>query len=395
MVLHDPQATHVRRVRVMVQTSGIILMVLGLAYGLFFAFLREWAVVSGDVLLVLIGFSGIRLMRRGRQREATFLIVGGLYLVLLVIAVVMDLPRGGIPRASHHFLIPLAVASYLFSRHEAAWIRFGIPLACLATLVTLTLPGAAIVTPYAVPDDVRAVGTWVNNLAAMAVLYLLVHIFIGDIGRMETYLQNANHRFVAMVEGMFPASVAERLLTSGESFARRHTDCSILFADIVSFTHIAEKLGPQELVNLLAEVFRRFDLCVEQSGLTKIKTIGDAYMVAAGVPQACPGHAVETVQLARSMMLAVKDIDGIELRIGISSGELVAGVIGQSRQVFDVWGNVVNMAARMESHGLPGKIQLSASSFALARHRFHFEKRSNLAIKGKSGLHDAYLLAEA
>ncbi|MEO5672448.1 MAG: adenylate/guanylate cyclase domain-containing protein, partial [Ramlibacter sp.] len=248
---------------------------------------------------------------------------------------------------------------------------------------------------HALPDDIRGVGTWINNILAMSVLYLLVHVFVGDINKMESYLHRANNRFVDLVGGMFPRMIAERLLGTGESFAERHANCSVLFADIVGFTGLSERLRPELLVKMLSEIFARFDHCVEQRGLTKIKTIGDAYMVAAGVPEPNPDHARMLVELAREMLAAVHDVDGIDLRVGIASGELVAGVIGKSRQIYDVWGDVVNMASRMESHGLPGRIQVSESCHALVKPFFDFEERTGVTIKGKGGSHNIYLLRPA
>ena len=392
--LHDPQITHLRRVRAMVTMAAGILMVLGLAYGIYFALRQDWLVVTGNFGLVAIGLIGIALQRMGHSRAAVLVIIVSLFLVFAAMAAFLDLPSMQIPRSIHHFFIVLGVAAYLVAKDEPAWIRLGLPLACLFSFVLFCVPEVGIPTRYAVPDDVREAGNWANNFFAMAVLYLLVHVFIGDIARMERFLQNANSRFVSVVGGMFPKSVAERLLSSGEGYAERHEQCSILFADIVGFTRMAAHMQPEALVLFLAEVFRRFDACVEACDLTKIKTIGDAYMVVAGVPHGRLTHATDIIALAQQMIDAVKDMPGIQLRIGIASGDLVAGVIGKSRQVFDVWGDSVNMASRMESHGLPGRIHVSESSFYLAKHRYTFEKRADMAIKGKSGHHNTYLVSE-
>lgn len=395
MSLHDPQVTHLRRVRAMVTVAGGFLIVLGVAYGTFFALRQDWLVAMGELALVAIGGAAIYLLRKERLREAAMVTILSLLVVFGMMATFLDLPNERVPRSVHHFFVVLGVAAYLVAKQEPAWLRFGLPALCLLAFVVFALPDIGVVTRYAVADEVRGAGAWANNFFAMTVLYFLVHIFVGDVARMERYLQNANNRFVSMVSGMFPESVAERLLSNGEAYAERHEQCSILFADIVSFTRMAAHLSPEELVNLLTDVFSRFDACVERSGLTKIKTIGDAYMVVAGAPQGRLTHATDLIALACNMMASVKDMPGIQLRIGIASGDLVAGVIGHSRQVFDVWGDSVNMAARMESHGLPGRIQVSESSFYLAKHRYTFEKRADMVIKGKSGLHNTYLVTQA
>ena len=162
----------------------------------------------------------------------------------------------------------------------------------------------------------------------------------------------------------------------------------------MGFTSLSERISPVALVEMLTEVFDRFDRAVGSRGLTKIKTIGDAYMVASGVPDAREDHAKVLVELGREMFALVRDIDGIKLRIGISSGELVAGVIGQSRQLFDVWGDVVNTASRMQSDGVAGRIQVSESTYELTRNFFDYERREQVTIKGKDGKHNVYVLVD-
>jgi class 3 adenylate cyclase len=395
MVLQDLRATHTRRVRMMVLVSCLLLVLLGLGWTGFFVLRAQWPVAAAEFSLVLVGGAGALLTRRGKLRAATVLLSVSLFIVFVAMAALLDLPSAQVPRATHHFLIPLAVASYLMLKGESAWLQHGIPLACLAAVVFFTDTGFGIATPYAVSDDVRQLGTWVNNLSAVAVMYLLVHVFMGDINRMESYLHSANNRFVGLVRGMFPRVIAERLLASGQTFAERHANCSILFADIVGFTGITERMAPEALVGMLSDIFSRFDGCVERMGLTKIKTIGDAYMVAAGVPEPNPRHAAILIELAQQMQREIGGFEGLQLRIGVASGELVAGVIGQSRQVFDVWGDVVNVASRMESHGLPGRVQVSESCYLLVKEQFEFEQRPAVAIKGKSGTHKVYMLRSA
>jgi class 3 adenylate cyclase len=395
MVLRDLRATHIRRSRVMVIVSSLAIILIDLYWSGFFVLRGQWQISVFPGLLVVLGVSAVLLAARNRLRSASVLLTVSLFLMLVGMAVFLDIPSAAIPRSVHLFLIPLAVASYLILKYENAWLAHGVPVTCLGAVVFFASTSFGVPTPYALPDEVRVAGGWVNSFSAMGVLYLLVHVFAGDINRMESYLHGANNRFVKLVSGMFPRVIAERLLTSGETFAERHADCSILFADMVGFTRISERMRPEDLVKMLSEVFARFDRCVEQRGLTKIKTIGDAYMVAAGVPEANPDHARVLIELAQQMLGEVRDQDGIELRIGIASGELVAGVIGQSRQVFDVWGDVVNVASRMESHGVPGRIQVSESSFELTRNHFDFERRAGIALKGKQGTHNVYMLRTA
>ncbi len=395
MVLRDAHTTHTRRVRIMLLTFSAVLVVFGSAYAVFFALRADWFVTTGECVLVGVGLAVAWMTSRKRIRAATVVINLSLFAVFVTMALFMDVPSASVPRSVHYFLVPLAIAAFLMLKGENTWLHQGIPVLCLGTAAFFASTDFAFSTSYAVPDDVRRGGIWANNGIAMGSLYLLVYVFAGDINRMENYLNRAHNRFVGLVGGMFPRTIAERLLSQGEAFAERHANCSILFADIVGFTGMAERMAPEKLVALLSRVFEHFDQCVERRGLTKIKTIGDAYMVASGVPEATPDHARVLVELARDMLLAVRAFEGLQLRIGIASGELVAGVIGQSRQLYDVWGDVVNVAARMESHGLPGRIQVSQSSYELVADQFEFDLRPGITIKGKDGTHDVYVLREA
>ena len=395
MVLHDASTTYLRRVRMMLFVSSAALTLIGTAYSVFFALRQDWFGVAVELLLIGLGLAVAWMARHERVRQATVLLALGLFLVVLGIALFLDVPSTAVQRSAHHWLLPLAVASFLMLKNENAWLRHGVPTVCLGLVVFLASTGFGYRSIYTPPDEVCSGMIWANNILSFGVLYLLVYVFAGDINRMENYLNRAHNRFVGLVGGMFPRTIAERLLSQGEAFAERHANCSILLADIVGFTGMAERMAPEKLVALLSRVFEHFDQCVERRGLTKIKTIGDAYMVASGVPEATPDHARVLVELARDMLLAVRAFEGLQLRIGIASGELVAGVIGQSRQLYDVWGDVVNVAARMESHGLPGRIQVSQSSYELVADQFEFDLRPGITIKGKDGTHDVYVLREA
>ncbi len=394
LAVQNLAATHRRRVGVMLLVASLFLIVFGGAWAVFFGLRGQWVVVAWEFVVAALGAVSLALILRGRLGVARVLLVFTLLSLLLLSAIFLDLPSPGIPRSAHQGFIPLAVASYLIFKGESVWLQHAVPILCLCAVVFFGSSDFVIATPYAIPDEIRKFGGWVNSIAAFGILCLLFHIFIGDINRMEKVLHDTNNRLVEMVSRMFPQSIAERLLATGESFAERYSHSSILFADIVGFTSLSERISPVALVAMLTDIFARFDRVVEQKGLTKIKTIGDAYMVAAGVPLPREDHARVLVEFGQEMFDLVRDIEGIELRVGIASGELVAGVIGQSRQLFDVWGDVVNTASRLQSDGVPGRIQVSESTFNLTRDRFTYELREQVTIKGKDGKHNVYLLVD-
>lgn len=392
LVAYDLDSTHARRLRIMLLVSSATLLALGVAWAIYFGMQRDAMLLTVDLIMVAAGLAIGLLARQGRLRPASLLLALVVYGVLVVLCGLYDIPDDAAPRSLHTFFLVLAIGSHLLFRGERPMVRHGITFASFVGFVYFASTTVALIPGHALPASVRVGGTWMNNITVFVVLYLIMHTFIGDVTRMETYLHEANNRFVDLVRGMFPRSIAERLLTSGRSFAQRHDNCSVLFADIVSFTHLAEQMKPDALVDMLSTIFSRFDQLVEAQGLTKIKTIGDAYMVAAGVPDARPDHATALIAFGCEMLKVVREFEGIELRIGIASGDLVAGVIGKSRQVYDVWGDAVNMASRMESHGIAQRIQVSESTYQLARAQYAFDLREGIHIKGKTGSHTVYVL---
>lgn len=216
-----------------------------------------------------------------------------------------------------------------------------------------------------------------------------------DVDRAQAALRQAHERTEELLHNTLPKEIAIRL-RHGEVVADSIAEVTVLFADIVGFTPLAEKLPPTQLIALLDELFSRFDTVVDRLGLEKIKTIGDAYMAAAGVPRQRADHASAIAELALSLQeitRAIAQTRGVPLaiRIGLHSGPVVAGVIGRRKFAYDLWGDTVNTAARLESHGLPGEIQISAATRALLGSEWLVEDRGPVSLKGKGPVH-AYLL---
>ena len=204
-------------------------------------------------------------------------------------------------------------------------------------------------------------------------------------------------RAESLLLNILPRSIAERLKAETRTIADQFSSASILFADVVDFTPLAERLPPAEVVGMLDDLFSHFDALAERYGLEKIKTIGDCYMVAAGVPSPRPDHASALALMALDMQAAMRSVDevghlGLELRVGINSGPVVAGVIGRKRFLYDLWGDAVNTASRMESHGTSGRIQITRATKELLEDEFVCEPRGTISVKGKGEIEAWYLV---
>ncbi|AFY64969.1 adenylate/guanylate cyclase domain-containing protein [Geitlerinema sp. PCC 7407] len=190
---------------------------------------------------------------------------------------------------------------------------------------------------------------------------------------------------------ILPQPIAEKLKQGHNHIANGFSDVTILFADIVGFTELSAQIAPEQLVGLLNEIFSAFDHLTEQFGLEKIKTIGDAYMVVGGLPMPRPDHAEAIAEMALAMLEAVEHFNQshdfeLSIRIGINTGPVVAGVIGTKKFIYDLWGDTVNVASRMESHGLPNGIQVTASTYECLRDRYEFEERGPIDVRGRGSM---------
>ena len=229
------------------------------------------------------------------------------------------------------------------------------------------------------------------------VVFMLLVQFVRQREEAVAALRIEQDRSETLLLNILPRSIADRLKTDTTTIADQFAAASILFADVVDFTPLSARLEPSEVVGILDNLFTHFDLLAERYGVEKIKTIGDCYMVAAGVPSPRPDHARVMALMALDMREAVRSPEavghlGLEIRIGISSGPVVAGVIGTKRFLYDLWGDAVNMASRMESHGTPGQIQVTQATFELLSDEFRLEPRGTMPIKGKGDVETWYLV---
>lgn len=213
----------------------------------------------------------------------------------------------------------------------------------------------------------------------------------------EAELRHQRTRAERLLLNILPQHTAERLKQKPAVIADMLPDVTILFADIVDFTRLVADMPARDLVRMLNQIFSEFDHLAERYEVEKIKTIGDAYMVAGGVPLPTPGHANAIADMALSMQSVISQFrtmgdHSLNLRIGINTGQVVAGVIGTRKFTYDLWGNTVNVASRMESQGVPGKIQVTETTYRRLKSNYDFEPRGKIFVKGQGEMFTYWLL---
>ncbi len=361
-----------------------------------------------------------------QKRLTVVLCAGTLPLTALwsVIYLQMHAPLAAAFPAFYTLITPLNTALFAWTRH-LEFYRFTqlLLILILPWLVTIALGGfhqSSVVVIWAalcplgslLLEELRRTLVWIVGFVALLVVTAAVQphltpadlpdtfvtwFFVLNVGSVIAIVFGLLHYFVArrnffqetsemLLLNILPKEISEALKTEPRAIAAHYDGASILFADIVGFTPMAAAMSPLSLVDLLNEVFQCFDALVDKYDLEKIKTIGDCYMVAAGVPRPRADHAPALVDLALDMRAEIgrRTFGGrrLDFRIGINSGPVVAGVIGRKKFSYDLWGETVNMASRMESHGQSGVIHITQNTFELVRAEFDCEARGPIEVKG-------------
>lgn len=287
--------------------------------------------------------------------------------------------------------------------NSGGYVVWGFTLVLTAALAFPQRITIGVAAFFAVSDVV--LGVMESSLAAgrpqpdpalSAMLFVIVAV--GNLGLLALILMSVLNRLSyeraraeRLLLNVLPAEVAAELKEHGKTRARRFESVSVLFADLVGFTPLSASMDPEEMVDLLNDVFTHFDDLADRYGCEKIRTIGDGYMVAAGVPVPRADHAQALAAMALEMLEHMRS-SPMSIRIGINTGPAVAGVIGTSKFQYDVWGDTVNTASRMESHGAPNKIHVTGSVRAALSDQYQFEPRGIISIKGKGEMETFFLL---
>jgi adenylate cyclase len=293
---------------------------------------------------------------------------------------------------------------YLVSASLAVLV-LGVEHVVLASTVVAIGAGLTIASQFLVPGDTGIQPRWLVNagfvittVSACVMIFATVWYAMREVSRAEAAMEFEYLRSEALLANILPATIAARLKDPARGvIADRYDDASILFADIAGFTERASQIPPAELVRFLDRLYTTFDRLVDKHGLEKIKTTGDSYMVVSGVPEPRDDHVEALANLALDMCKAVRDLRDpngrpVPLRMGMAAGPVVAGVVGARRFFYDVWGDAVNVASRMETTDPEGRIQVPQDVYERLRDRFVLDERGDVDVKGKGLMHTWYLV---
>jgi adenylate cyclase len=331
-----------------------------------------------------------------RTRDFGQLLLVGQVAILLAPTLSM-IPLGGFLAAGGvglwGIVAPLGALVFSDVRSAARWYVAWV-VVFLASGIAGELWGATSAT---VPQWFTTTMLALNVAVGGTIVFTLLALFASQRRHALLALREEQARAESLLLNILPRSIADKLKAETQTIADQFSSASILFADVVDFTPLADRLPPAEVVGVLDHLFSHFDDLAERHGLEKIKTIGDCYMVAAGVPSPRPDHARALALMALDMQEAMHSVDevghlGLELRVGINSGPVVAGVIGRKRFLYDLWGDAVNTASRMESHGTSGRIQITRATKDLLEEEFVCEPRGTITVKGKGEMDVWYLV---
>ena len=374
--------------------SSLLITALSFIWVATYAALGLWRSALIPLAYQAVSLLGLALFARTKRYD---LYRASQVFLILVLPFLLQWSLGGFVESSAvalwAFVAPLGALVFYGPRPAVGWF------AGFAALVGIS----AAIDPL-LPEPDPPIPTWLvltffalNVLGPAVTTFGLLEYFVRSRDRAYSLLAVEQERSERLLLSIFPPPIAERLKVSQGVIAERSEEVSVLFADITGFTPAAERLPPEEVVAILDEIFSAFDELVAEHGLEKIKTIGDGYMAAAGIPTPRPDHAEAAARAALAMRETLATLPaaaGLSLRVGIDSGPAVAGVIGRTKFGYDLWGDTVNTASRMESHAPPGTIQVTERTRRRLGNGFVLEERPGVAVKGKGEM-TTYLLVSS
>jgi guanylate cyclase len=383
----------VRLQKMLLVAIAIMIIPAALLWGLIYVGFGE--ALAGSIPLFYAVFSTCSIIIFHRTRSFRFFRASQLLLMLLLPFLLM-LALGGFINSSGvilwSFFCPLGALIFSTPRDASRWFLIYIGLVVGSGFLQAYVRTSNNLSPTVI------IFFFVMNIGTIsAIAFALLYYFVTQKDTAFRLLHSEQQKAENLLLNILPKEIAAILKNQSSTIADHFDGVSILFADIVNFTPLSATMTPVQVVELLNEVFSYFDLLVDKYDLEKIKTIGDAYMVAAGIPRPRSDHAHILARMALDMCAfnyERPDSQKLQFRIGINSGSVVAGVIGRKKFIYDLWGDAVNTASRMESHGSAGRIQITRATYELLKDDFICEPRGTITIKGKGEMEVWYLEGE-
>lgn len=389
----DPvDSADIRLQKTSLVASALMMSTLGVAWGAIYLGYGERIAAAIPLTYAALSYTSVAVFAITRRYH---LFRFGQLCLSLLLPFFLLVALGGFVNSSAvilwSFTSPVGALVFARRRQSVNWF-----VAYLALVSACGLLQAFMRASNNLPPQLVTLFFVLNISGVSLVAFVLMHYFVGQKNQALRLLGLEQARSEKLLLNVLPAEVAGILKQEERVIAEHFEAASILFADMVGFTRLTAEMAPAEMVRLLNEVFSAFDGLVGKYGLEKIRTIGDNYMVASGVPRPRTDHAQALAHLALEMRDYLEGIMGngrrVSFRIGINSGPVVGGVIGREKFHYDVWGDAVNIASRMESQGEAGRIQITGETYALIKDEFRCERRGTIEVKGKGAMDTWYLI---
>jgi guanylate cyclase len=392
----DPDDTDEHRLRKSLLVGGSMMLVLaGSLWGTAYIVLGE--PLAGIIPWIYSLLAAVNLIIFNFTRKYNVFLTSQLLLILLLPFFLM-VALGGFINSSAvilwSLLAPFGSLIFASVRRPVHWLLAYLTLLLLSGYLQPFVRAANNLPQY------YLITFFILNIAAVSIIaFTLLYYFVGRTNRAMSLLRVEQEKSDRLLLNLLPKEVGQRLKDGASIIADQYDSASVMFADMVDFTRLSIEIPPKDMVELLSTIYSSFDTMVERYGVEKIRTIGDNYMVAAGIPKGMLNHAQVLARLALEMnafvnKLAAERGMNLSFRFGINSGSLIAGVIGHQKFHYDVWGDAVNTASRMESQGEPGRIQITQNTYELVKDYFDCERHGCIEVKGKGPMDTWYLTGE-
>ncbi len=329
------------------------------------------------------------------NKERKFLLAISIATIEILLHQILAVNFLGLSTGFQNYLFALIFLPFLTDKENLS-IKFVLSISIIITYMYLDFHFKMAAPIYLVEENIALYFNEINIFFSLSLICVWAYYFNNSVNVAEEALEKEQEKAENLLHNILPIPIAAQLKEGKTSIAEGFDVVTVLFLDIVGFTQLSSTKTPNELVDILNKIFSQIDDLCEKYKLEKIKTIGDSYMVASGIPEFHSEHAIQMADFSLELQKVFLDINkelgtSLQIRTGINSGPVVAGVIGKKKFIYDLWGDAVNVASRMESHGVVGKVQVSDSTYQLLKGNFALSDNGEKEVKGK-GLMKTYLL---